>query len=146
MDWLFVWLPMLIMLGIATYTDFRWRIISDKLIMVGLSYFLLLRLLYANQPYINYLIGIVAGAGVLYVFALFRPGSFGGGDIKLLAVVGAALGWQGSLIFMWLVLGLAGLYAVYRMLLWKERRLELPLAPFFLVANLLWAVYFNHWG
>ncbi|ALP37982.1 hypothetical protein ASL14_19110 [Paenibacillus sp. IHB B 3084] len=133
----FIWIPMLIMLGIATYTDLRWRIIPDKLVVMGLSYFLVLRLLYADQPYINYLIGIVAGAGVLYVFALCRPGSFGGGDIKLLAVVGAAMGWQGSLIFLWIMLGIAGLFTV---VLWRKRKLELPLVPFFLVANFVFLV------
>ncbi len=139
------------MLGIATYTDLRWRIIPDRLLMVGLAYFLVLRFLYADQPYYNYVIGIVAGANVLYLLALIRPGAFGGGDIKLMAVIGAALGWQGSLIFLWLVLGTVGLFVIYklllsRMFLWKERRLEIPLAPFFLLGHFLWAVYFDHWG
>lgn len=78
----------------------------------------MLRLLYANQPYYNYFLGIVAGAVILYVLVLCRLGSFGGEDTKLLAVIGAVMGWQGSLIFLLFMLGIAG---VFEVMLWRNR-------------------------
>ena len=49
------------------------------------------------------LLGILAGGGVLYVFAagyelLTKKEGMGGGDIKLLAMIGAFLGWKGALV------------------------------------------------
>ena len=47
-------------------------------------------------------IGILAGGGILYIFAegyhfLTKKEGMGGGDIKLLAMIGAFLGWKGAL-------------------------------------------------
>ncbi|MDY8116808.1 A24 family peptidase [Paenibacillus polymyxa] len=125
---------MLIMLGIATYTDLRWRIIPDKLVMVGLVYFLVLRLLYADHPYYNYLLGIAAGAGLLYAFALYCPRAFGGGDIKLMAVVGVGFGWQWTLLILLLTLLAIIVYALGILLMkGRRRRRVIPMAPFFLL-------------
>ena len=48
------------------------------------------------------MIGIFAGGGILIVVALFgswlfKKEAMGGGDIKLLAAIGAFFGWQGAL-------------------------------------------------
>ncbi|RAI89596.1 leader peptidase (prepilin peptidase)/N-methyltransferase [Paenibacillus pabuli] len=132
MELLWIDLPLYVILIWATYTDIKSRVIPDKLVVSGLCYFLVLRIGYADQPYFHYLLGVIAGAGILYVCALIRPGSFGGGDIKLLAVVGVALGWRESLLFLCLLLGIAGLYAVTVFLIWKDRKSLIPLSPFFL--------------
>ncbi|MCP1133336.1 prepilin peptidase [Paenibacillus polysaccharolyticus] len=130
-------LPLFVILIWATYTDIKSRVIPDKLVFIGLCYFLVLRIGYADQPYFHYLLGVIAGAGILYVCALILPGCFGGGDIKLLAVVGAALGWQESLIFLCLLLGVAGLFVIIGLLISRDSNRQIPLAPFFLTAFLL---------
>lgn len=141
---LLTWGPMLIMLGIATYTDLRWRIIPDRLLMVGLTYFLMLRLLYADQPYYNYVLGIIAGAGVLYVFALFRSGAFGGGDIKLIAIIGAAFGWQWALLILLLTLIAITVYVIAISLISRKKRgLLIPMAPFFMLVVYLTSYIFT---
>ncbi|SEL30443.1 A24 family peptidase [Paenibacillus sp. OK003] len=142
MELLWIDLPLFVILIWATYTDLKSRVIPDKLVFIGLCYFLVLRIGYATQPYYNYLLGMIAGAGILYVCALIRPGSFGGGDIKLLAVIGAALGWRESLLFLCLLLGLAGLYAVTVLLIWKDRKRLMPLSPFFLAIFIMFFTQF----
>ncbi|WP_197260198.1 prepilin peptidase [Paenibacillus dendritiformis] len=127
-----LWGPLFIILGIATYTDLKWRIIPDKLVLAGLIYFLLLRMFYADQSYIYYLLGIATGAGLLYIMALIVRESFGGGDIKLMAVVGVALGWQLAFIFLIFVLVGAFLYAL--LFIRRSKGIKMPLAPFFLVS------------
>ncbi|MDM5277132.1 prepilin peptidase [Paenibacillus silvae] len=137
MSILLLWGPLLILLGIATYTDLKWRIIPDELIWVGSIYYLLLRLFYSDHPYVYYLFGFLVGAGVLYTFTVIVPGAFGGGDIKLLAVVGAAIGWQESIIFLMILLGTAGLFAIGKILISGNRNTQVPLAPFFLISYIL---------
>ncbi|MEK5164011.1 A24 family peptidase [Paenibacillus sp. FSL R5-0527] len=133
-----LWGPLLALLGIATYTDLKWRIIPDNLALGGLTYYLLLRLFYADQPYVYYLLGILAGSGVLYIFAVIVPGAFGGGDIKLMAVVGAALGWELSIIFLILTLLGPCLYTTAYVSLSKMgRKGTIPLAPFILLAGIM---------
>ncbi|MNI76790.1 hypothetical protein D3C73_1330400 [compost metagenome] len=98
---------------------------------------LLARLFIADQGYWQYALGAVAASGLMYLAALIKPGSIGGGDIKLLAVVGAAIGLRDSLIFLWLLLGIAGTFAVIGLLIWRNKKLKIPMAPFFLAANLV---------
>lgn len=137
LELLWIDLPLYVILIWATYTDIKSRIIPDRLVFSGLCYFLVIRIGYADQPYFHYLLGVIAGAGILYICALIRPGSFGGGDIKLLAVLGAALGWQKSLIFLCLLLGIAGLFATIGLLISRNNKRQIPLAPFFLTTFLL---------
>lgn len=145
MNYIHVGVALFLILGVATYTDLRWRIIPDKLVFVGLVYFLVLRLWYADQPYYSYLLGMIAGTGILYVCALIRPGSFGGGDIKLLAVVGVAIGWQESLLFLCLLLGIAGMFSIIVLLIRKNWTMKIPLAPFFFISQTLLFVMKMGW-
>lgn len=140
MNTLLVYTPLIVLLGIATYTDLKSRVIPDKLSIIGLSYFLVLRLFYSDQPYVHYLLGVIVGAGLLYIFAVIIPNSFGGGDIKLMAVVGTALGWQLTLLFLVFMIGFALLYALGLKWAGYERK-TLPLAPFCqLAALMLWTL------
>ncbi|WP_059051355.1 prepilin peptidase [Paenibacillus senegalimassiliensis] len=129
-------IPLIILLGIATYTDLRYRIIPDWLSGVGIGYSLAFRLLHSVQPFYYYLLGILIGAGLLYVFAIIKPDSFGGGDIKLMAVVGMVLGWQKSMLFLISMLTVAWLFAIA--FKWAGYGVEeFPLAPFYLMAYLM---------
>ncbi len=86
--------------------------------------------------------GRVAGAlGVGLPFLLlirFLPGSFGGGDVKLLAVTGFLLGYQAILIAVFLAVMAAGLLASALLM---TRRLQkgdhIPFGPFLAVAIFL---------
>ncbi len=92
-------------------------------------------------------IGVVAGAagafGVALVLHLGRPAAFGGGDVKLAALVGAPLGWYGpeavaSGLFLALLLGAAAALGV---LLAGRRRAEIAYGPWLLLGawlRLLW--------
>lgn len=128
-------IPLIILLGLAMYTDLRYRIIPDWLSGIGIGYFLIFRLFHNEQPF-YYLLGVLIGAGLLYVFAVLKPDSFGGGDIKLMAMVGLALGLQQALLFLIIMLMFAWLFAVA--FKWAGYGIEkLPLAPFYLMAYLM---------
>ena len=48
-------------------------------------------------PLLQGLLGAVIGAGLPLIVATIRRGAIGGGDVKLMAILGAALGWRGAL-------------------------------------------------
>ncbi|WP_295827106.1 prepilin peptidase [uncultured Microbacterium sp.] len=84
-------------------------------------------------------IGVVGGAAAAFVVALTlhlaRPGAFGGGDVKLAALVGAPLGWFGpEAVASGLLLSLVlGGVAAGGVLLAGDRRAEIAYGPWLLL-------------
>jgi leader peptidase (prepilin peptidase)/N-methyltransferase len=91
-----------ILLGIAV-TDARHYVIPDEFTWGGLALGLLIALAGGAQPFLQALLGAAVGFALLYGVAvagawLFKEEAMGGGDIKMMAMVGAFLGWQGVLL------------------------------------------------
>ncbi len=61
-------------------------------------YVLVLAAVVESPPLWEAVLGALAGGGVLLLLAVVSRGAFGGGDIKLMAMLGAALGWKGALV------------------------------------------------
>jgi leader peptidase (prepilin peptidase)/N-methyltransferase len=88
-----------ILLGIAI-TDARHYIIPDEFSFGGLAIGLLLSLRLGGPGLVDALIGGAVGFGLLQVVAvvgkwMFKEEAMGGGDIKMMAMVGAFVGWRG---------------------------------------------------
>jgi prepilin signal peptidase PulO-like enzyme (type II secretory pathway) len=78
--------------------DLRARLIPDVITLPGLVYALGLAVVSGRGPtVIEAALGVLAGGGIVLLVALVSRGGMGGGDIKLMAMLGAALGWQGAL-------------------------------------------------
>ena len=91
-----------ILLGIAM-TDAREYIIPDEFSLGGLVIALLFSLDGGFKSIGVALLGAVAGFAVLYAVALagkamFKEEAMGGGDIKMMAMVGSFVGWKGVLL------------------------------------------------
>lgn len=100
------------------------------------------------------LIGVVAGYGVFWVIArLFllvtgREG-MGYGDFKLLAMLGAFMGWQ-ALPFIVFTSSLVGavIGSIFLLLSRKGLRAEIPFGPYLAVTGMIWFVWGSdilHW-
>ena len=74
----------------ATWHDFRSRRIPNALVLGGLAAALAVRMMVGVPSLLEGLLG--AGIGLALGLVLFAAGAFGGGDGKLLMVVGAFLG------------------------------------------------------
>ncbi len=85
--------------------------------------------------------GALIVAGPMALVNLTKPGSFGGGDIKLCAAVGLFIGWKCTFYGACLGLVLGGLFAGILMLGGKYKRGDtFPLGPFLVAGFLLvWA-------
>jgi Flp pilus assembly protein protease CpaA len=127
--------------------DIDHRIIPDKITLPGIPVFFLLSLFLPDFSIVDSLLGILAGGGSLYLVAwgyhlITGQEGMGGGDIKLLAMIGAVVGWQGILftIFAGSFLGCA----VGIALMIKDRKgmkLAVPFGPFLSLGAVIYLFY-----
>ena len=118
------------------FIDIDHRIIPDIISLPGIPLGFLSSFILPQLKWSDSLIGIAAGGGSLLAIAwgyqLFTgKDGMGGGDIKLLAMIGAFLGWKGVLFTIMassLVGSLVGLLVMLRSA--KDMKMALPFGPF----------------
>jgi leader peptidase (prepilin peptidase)/N-methyltransferase len=77
------------------------------------------------------LFGLMIGGAIFYLIALVSKGGMGGGDIKLIAMIGAFLGLQGGLFTIFASALLGSVVGLTLMLLGKRgRKDKVPFGPF----------------
>ncbi len=125
----------------ASFIDLEFQIIPDEIsvggLVVGLALSALIPALHGTTSHwvsvMRSAIGLLVGGGVLYGTGLmgdfiFRKESMGGGDIKLLAMAGAILGWKLVLLTFFLAPLLALIPGLLVLLL--KRSHLIPYGPF----------------
>jgi leader peptidase (prepilin peptidase) / N-methyltransferase len=114
-----------ILLGIGM-TDARAYLIPDEFSWGGLGIGLLFSLSGGLPGLGNALLGAAVGFGLLWVVGtvgtwIFKEDAMGGGDIKMMAMVGAFVGWQGVLLTIFLGALIGSLIFVPLMLLGQKK-------------------------
>jgi leader peptidase (prepilin peptidase) / N-methyltransferase len=123
--------------------DYDHKIIPNTITLPGIVIGLGLSLWALPITPLASLLGILLGGVFFYLIALVSKGGMGGGDIKLIAMIGAFLGWQGA--FFTILSGalLGSLVGVSLMVLGKKgRKDKVPFGPFLSVG----AILFILWG
>ena len=116
-------LPLLIVLALIVVLDLRSRIIPDVITLPGIAYALLLATgLRGAAGFVEGGLGMLAGGAMVLLFAIVSRGGIGGGDIKLTAMLGAALGWKGAFIAFALSQIAAGLVALLLVIVRRWRQ------------------------
>lgn len=131
-----IYFSLICALIIVIYIDLDHQIIPDIISLPGILIGFLASFILDALSYMDSIIGIVLGGGILFTIAcgyylITRKEGMGGGDIKLLAMIGAFLGWQGVFftIFIASVTGtLAGLF--FMIFARKNLNFALPFGPF----------------
>ena len=118
-------------------SDLHWQLIFDKQ-MALLAVLGLIRVLLGDYNLVDHIgAGLIVGC-IFFLLAIVTRGGFGGGDIKLLAVLGL---WLGSdLLLRTVVLGIlfGGLGALGLLIGKKRNRKDFfPYGPFFAISALL---------
>lgn len=141
-------------LVVITFIDLDHQIIPDVISLPGIVIGFVCSFILPWLTWQDSLYGILLGGGSLYAVAasyefLTKKQGMGGGDIKLLAMLGAFLGWKAVLPIIFLS-SLAGtLIGVPLMLIKGENgRLAIPFGPFLVVAGivyLFWGVPLIEW-
>jgi len=123
--------------------DLRVRIIPDVITLPGLAYALGLAAVAVRSPtVIEAGLGALVGGGVVLLVAIVSRGGMGGGDVKLMAMLGAALGWRGALVALALS-QIAGAAMVLGVLVVRRRRpgRHLPVGAFIALFGAVLLVY-----
>ena len=131
-----------------SFIDLDHQIIPDILSLPGIPIFFLAAIFIVRLPWHEALIGLLIGGGMLFLIAfvyelLTKREGMGGGDIKLLAMIGGFLGWK-SFIFVLLFSSLAGAVVGITVMIIKKQDMKyaVPFGPFLSLA----AVAYIFWG
>ena len=87
-------LPTMIVLAIAAIVDLQRKMLPDWLTLPGLAWVLGASAFLGWPRVADALLGMVLCGGFLLILAVISRGSIGGGDVKLMAMIGALLGWR----------------------------------------------------
>jgi leader peptidase (prepilin peptidase)/N-methyltransferase len=123
-------------LVVITFIDLDHRIIPDVISLPGIGIGFLLSFFLPHPSVTESLIGLLAGGGSLYLVAvgyetLTKREGMGGGDVKLLAMIGAWLGWKAVLFTLFAASLTGSLIGGGAMVLQKQgRHYAVPFGPF----------------
>ncbi len=152
------------LLIIATFVDIAHRIIPDEITLGGIVVGFLFNVVYSfiqhpassiQHPILNSLLGILIGGLIIYLtgkafdlvyFRLLKKGpvdgeteSMGGGDVKLLAMIGAFLGWKAAVLTFFLAPFFGAIVGLTNLIIKKQH--TIPYGPFLSLAafiSLFW--------
>jgi len=161
----FVFVVFICLLIISTFVDIKHRIIPDEVSLGGIVLVFILNSIrganlhpfsYNFHPMISSFLGIIIGGAIIYLTgALFdlvyfkllkRPPiqgeteSMGGGDVKLLAMIGAFMGWPAAVLTFFLAPLFGVVVGVANLIVKKDH--TIPYGPFLALA----AVISLFWG
>lgn len=142
------WLAFCAALVVIAFIDLDHKIIPDVLSIPGLILGFALSFLPGTPVTVfESILGILLGGGSLYLVAflyswLRGQEGMGGGDIKLLAMIGAWMGWK-ALPFVILISSLTGTLIGGGSLLLSRRRLseQIPFGPFLSLGAMLYLFF-----
>jgi leader peptidase (prepilin peptidase)/N-methyltransferase len=128
---------------VVSVIDLRIQIIPNVISLPGIVIGLLINLLPSSPlGFLNAVYGMLLGGGLFYLVALVSRGGMGGGDVKLIAMFGAFLGWKKCLLTIFLGVLLGALVGVVLMLLKRKGRKDpIPFGPFLCIGALISVFY-----
>jgi leader peptidase (prepilin peptidase) / N-methyltransferase len=138
----------------VTVTDLTHRIIPNVVTVPGIALGLFGAATVLPVGLINALLGVAIGGGILWALAwaspyLFGKEGMGGGDIKLLAMIGAFLGWKPALLTIMIGSLTGSVIGVSLIALRIMKRDEyIPFGPFLVlgaVISMFYAQPLLHW-
>lgn len=156
--WTKLLVPYLVMTSgfiVATFVDFEHRIIPDEVSIGGMAAGLIFSLLMPQLHGVRAdeglvlvhakslglsLLGVLAGGGAIYAMGilgdfLFKKESMGGGDVKLMAMVGAFLGWKLAILTFFLAPFFGAVYGIIEKIRTKDT--AIAYGPFLVAGALI---------
>ncbi|HEY5589003.1 MAG TPA: A24 family peptidase [Candidatus Paceibacterota bacterium] len=121
---------------VVSFIDIEHQIIPNKIIIFTLVIGVLFSFV-DNISFMSGVVGMLFGGGVLLILALV-PGVLGGGDIKLMFVLGMFLGAKGVLYALLLAFVIASIISIFLLVFKiKKRKDYIPFGPFLAIGSFL---------
>ena len=149
---------------VSTFIDIQHRIIPDEISVGGIVVGLMLRTIqgvnlspftFDYHPVLRSFIGVIVGGGIIYLTGFFfdlvyfkllkkppiqgETESMGGGDVKLLAMIGAFLGWERAVLTFFLAPLFGAVIGVVNLTVKKDH--TIPYGPFLSLGAVLSLFY-----
>jgi leader peptidase (prepilin peptidase)/N-methyltransferase len=121
---------------VITAIDLYHQIIPDVVSIPGIGIGLLCSLIIPQLTFLDSMTGILVGGGSLFLVAtlyqwLFKREGMGGGDVKLLAMIGAFLGWKAVILTIFLSSLVGSIIGIAVIVLkGKDFKYAVPFGPF----------------
>lgn len=134
-------------LVVITFIDIEHQIIPDEISLPGIAVGFALSFFLQGHGWLNSLLGILLGGGSLLLVAysyqrLTGKEGMGGGDIKLLAMMGAFLGWKAVPFIIFSSSLIGSVVGISIMLLQKkDSKLAIPFGPYLALGAVLYLFY-----
>lgn len=124
---------------VITFIDLDFQIIPDSITLPGILIGLIAGSLILPDPFSRWSLlgykasisGALTGFVLFYIVAVLSRGGMGGGDIKMMAMVGALMGWKSVLLTTFLGSLLGSVWGISLMVFkGKGRKTKIPFGPF----------------
>jgi leader peptidase (prepilin peptidase) / N-methyltransferase len=140
---------------VITFIDLDFQIIPDRITLPGIPLGLLAGSFLLPDPFMRYellgikssFIGAAAGFGLYALIAtagyrIFKKEAMGGGDIKMMAMVGGVLGWKGVILTTFLGSLTGSIIGILSLLIrGREKGSLIPFGPFLALGSLITLFY-----
>jgi leader peptidase (prepilin peptidase) / N-methyltransferase len=137
---------------VITLIDLEFQIIPDVITLPGIVLGLATAEFFIMDPFsmhsvlgfVDSLIGCLAGGIVFYLIAVLSRGGMGGGDVKMMAMVGAFTGWKG--VFLTTLIGsVTGSIIGIGLIIFSGagRKTKVPFGPFLALGSLITLFFGN---
>jgi len=132
---------------VVTFIDLEHQIIPDSISLSGIVLGFIASFFIPSHGWLNSLLGILAGGGSLLLVAygyqlIAKRDGMGGGDIKLLAMMGAFFGWKAILFIVFAASLMGSVIGISIMLAKKQdSTLAIPFGPYLASAAILYIFY-----
>ncbi len=143
----FIHILFLCTLLVVTWIDIDHRIIPDKISLPGIPVFFIAAMFIPDVGFLNSLFGILLGGGSLLLVAesyrmITKQEGMGGGDIKLLAMIGAMIGWKGVFFTIFASSAVGTVIGLAVMIITRNNmKLAVPFGPFLSLGACLYVFF-----
>lgn len=131
---------------VITFIDLDFQIIPDRITLTGIPIGLVAGSFLLPDPFLradllgfrSSLAGFLVGGGFFYLVAVLSRGGMGGGDIKLMAMIGGLMGWKAVLLTTFLGSLTGSVVGIFLMVFkGKGRKTKVPFGPFLALGALV---------
>jgi leader peptidase (prepilin peptidase) / N-methyltransferase len=143
----FIYYAFIATLLVITFIDIDHQIIPDVITLPGIPIFFAASFALVQITFVESILGILVGGGSLFLVAwlyhlLTKKEGMGGGDIKLLAMIGSIIGWKGVFFTIFVASAIGTLVGILIILKTrKTMKLAVPFGPFLAIGGITYIFF-----